>query len=100
VRRVVQRGDAAGRLDAVHQRHAHVHQHHVGVQFGCQGNGFGAVGRLAHHAEVVAGVDHHAEAGAHQGLVVGDQHADHPAVAAIRTIRPASATRIIRAPPR
>ena len=37
----------------------------------------GAVGGLADDVEVVLGVEDHAEAGAHERLVVGDQHARH-----------------------
>ena len=39
----------------------------------------GPVGRLADHLEAVLALDEDAEAGPHQGLVVGQQDADHGA---------------------
>ncbi|MGI9099714.1 MAG: hypothetical protein ACR2H2_14705 [Solirubrobacteraceae bacterium] len=39
-------------------------------------DGLLAVGRLADDRDVVLGLEHHPEAGAHQRLVVGDQDAD------------------------
>src|SRR5262249_13552443 len=38
-----------------------------------------AIGRLAHHADVLAGLQQHPEPRPDQGLVVGEQHPYHPA---------------------
>ena len=71
------REHAARRLDAVELGHADVHQHDVGLQRAAPAStASSAVGGLADDVEVVLGVEDHAEAGAHQRLVVGDQHAD------------------------
>ena len=50
-----------------------------------------AVGRLADDVEVVLGVEDHLEAGAHERLVVGDQHA-HDAHARAPAVSAASAS--------
>ena len=42
--------DLAGRLDPVHHRHPHVHEHHVRAGGRHQLDGLGSVGRLAEHA--------------------------------------------------
>ena len=68
--------DRARGLDAVHHRHADVHEHDVGRQFARERDRLGAVGGLAHDLEVGRRVDEHAEAAAHERLVVGDEHAD------------------------
>jgi hypothetical protein len=72
-----QRGHLARRLDAVELGHADVHQHDVGRQATRLLDRRVAVGRLADDVDVLLGVEDHAEAGAHQRLVVGDQDADH-----------------------
>ena len=40
-------------------------------------DGLGAVGRLAHHLDVVSGLEQDPEPGPDQRLVVGEQHPDH-----------------------
>ena len=72
-------GDALGGLDAVHARHAHVHEDDVGVQGPGLGQGGGAVGGLADDGDVLLGLQHHAEAHAHERLVVGEHDADRAA---------------------
>ena len=69
-------GDPAGRLEAVHHRHPDVHQHHVGVLAGGEGDGFGTVARLADDLDVGFAGEQHREAAAHERLVVGDHHPD------------------------
>ena len=69
-------GDALGGLDAVHTRHAHVHEDDVGVQGPGLGQGGGPVGGLADDSDVLLGLQHHAEAHAHERLVVGKHDAD------------------------
>jgi hypothetical protein len=66
-------------LEAVDVGHAHVHQHDVGPQLGGARHGHGAICGLADNLDVGLRGEDHAEPGAHQRLVVGDQHADHPA---------------------
>ena len=68
--------DPPSRLDPVDDRHADVHQHDVGPSALDQRDRLGAVGGLADDLDVVAGVEDHAEAAAHERLVVGDQDAD------------------------
>ena len=63
-------GDLPGRLDAVHPRHADVHQHHVGLQRPHLVEGLQAVPGLADDREVLLGLQDHPEAGAQQRLVV------------------------------
>ena len=73
------------RLDPVELGHADVHQHDVGLQPRGLLDGVEPVGRLADHLEVVLGVEDHAEPGAHERLVVGDQQADAQATLSSRT---------------
>jgi hypothetical protein len=71
--------DPPGGLQPVHPRHPDVHEHRVGPGPPDGGDRLGAIGRLGHHLDAVSGEDH-AESGAHQGLVVGDddpQRAGH-----------------------
>src|SRR5581483_12052862 len=68
--------------DAVHLRHPQVHQHHVGPLLAGEGDRHAAVGCLADHGDVVAGLQQHPEPGSQQGLVVGEQHPDHSAAPA------------------
>ena len=63
--------DGAGGLDAVQARHADVHEHHVGAQALGKLHRLIAVARLAHHLDAVVGRQDHAEAAAHQVLIVG-----------------------------
>ena len=53
----VGRDDPPGRLDPVHDRHAHVHQHDVGALLAAQPHGLRAVGRGADDGEVRLGVE-------------------------------------------
>ena len=69
-------GDPAGRLEAVHHRHPDVHQHHVGVLAGGEGDGLGAVARLADDLDVGLTGEQHREPAAHERLVVGDHDPD------------------------
>src|SRR5262249_30096810 len=57
-------------------RHAHVHQDHMREQPLCQLGRFGTVGCLGDDVDVFFGVQDHAEAVAHERLVVAEQHAD------------------------
>ena len=65
----------AGRLDAVHDRHLHVHEHDVGAQRAGQPHRLGAVAGLADDLEVVLDREDEREAGPHELLVVDEQHA-------------------------
>ena len=71
--------DPAGGLQAVHLGHPDVHQDHVGPGAPDRLDRLGAVGRLGDHVDAVGGEDH-PEAGADQGLVVGD---DAPAAGSV-----------------
>ena len=71
----IERLEPAGRLDAVHHGHPHVHQHDVGLGRGDQLQRLGAVARLPHHHELV-GVEERDEGVAEPRVVVHDQHAD------------------------
>ncbi len=66
----------AGGLDPVELGHADVHQHDVGLQVPGLRDRVEAVGGLADDLQIVLGVEDHAEPGAHERLVVGDQQAD------------------------
>ncbi len=55
--------DAPRRLDAVHARHSHVHEHHVRLQRAHGVEGLQAVRGLADHGDVRLGLQDHAEAG-------------------------------------
>ena len=65
------------RLDAVEVRHAHVHEDDVGVELARELERLHAVGRFAHELEVGPLLEHHAEAAAHERLVVDDENAGH-----------------------
>ena len=64
------------RLDPVEVRHAHVHEDHVRVELPRQLDPLLAVRRLADELEVVAFVEDHPKAAAHERLVVDDEHAN------------------------
>ena len=66
--------DPARGLDAVHLRHAHVHEHDIRVELRRQAHCLLAVPRLAHDRQVVLRVEHHAEADAQQRLIVDQEH--------------------------
>ena len=65
--------DLARRRDAVHDRHEHVHQHHVGVERVALANGIGAVLGLAHHLELWVEAEEHPQALTHDAVVVDDE---------------------------
>jgi hypothetical protein len=78
------RANLAAGLDAVQARHADIHHHHVRFQFPGHGHGFTPVIGFSDHREVGLGIHHHAQTGANQGVVVGQQdagllHAQPPA---------------------
>ena len=66
----------AGGLDAVQPRQRGVDEHDVGAQAASQRDRFLAGGRLADDADLAAGLQQRAKAGADQRLTVGDQHPD------------------------
>ena len=69
--------DAPRRLEAVELGHADVHQDDVGPQRAHLVDRLAAVRGLADDLDVGLGVEDHAEAGAHERLVVDEQDADH-----------------------
>jgi hypothetical protein len=86
------RGDPPGRLDAVEYRHADVHQQHVRrVPFG-DAHGLLPVGGLAHHLEVVLGLEQRGEPGPDQFLVIGQCYPDHGATRIMARLRRSAAT--------
>ena len=91
----------ARRLDPVHHRHTDVHEHDVGLQGVSLRDGHLAVLGLAHHLDVVVGVEDHAEAGAHEGLVVDDEDADaHRGRRALTANPPPGRLPAVSSPPR
>ncbi len=66
----------AGGLDAVHLRHAHVHQHDVGARHGHRRHRLAPAPRLRHDRQVRLRVHEHGQPGADQRLVVHQGHAD------------------------
>jgi hypothetical protein len=67
-----------GGREAVHPRHANVHQHDVWRMFS---NGRGhlvAIGCLAYEQYLVTAGKHHGERRTNHGVVVHDQHSDRP----------------------
>ncbi len=75
--------DPAGGLDPVELRHADVHEHDVGPRAPHHRDRLGAVVGLAHHLDVVLGVEEDPESGSHERLVVGEGDADQPVSALI-----------------
>ena len=73
-------GDPPRGLEAVHDRHADVHQHDVGALAGHERHRLGAVGGLTDDLDVGLTVEQHREAAAHERLVVGDDHPDRHSV--------------------
>jgi hypothetical protein len=65
--------DAAGGLQTVDLRHAHVHEHDVGTGPPDRVDRLRAGRGLGHHVHPTGGEDH-AEPGADQRLIVGDHH--------------------------
>ena len=87
-RRGGERGNTARGLNAVHAGHAHIHQHHVGMQGFRQRHGLGAVGRLPDHLHIRLRTNDHGKTGTHQLLVVRNNHANASAlVHALHCIR-------------
>lgn len=74
---VVVGGDQAGGLDAVEVGHADVHDHDVGAGAAGKPDGLAAGAGLADDRHVGGGLDEHREGLPDQGLVVGEQYADH-----------------------
>ena len=66
---------ARRRLEAVDHRHPDVEEAHVGPDAAGERHRLGAVGGLADDLDVGLRVEDHAEPGAHELLVVGDEHA-------------------------
>ena len=66
--------DPGGRGDPVDDGHGKVHQHHVGVQLGGQGDGLFAVGGGADDLDAGGQAEQGDQAFPDRGLVVGDQH--------------------------
>ncbi len=95
-------GEEARRLDAIHDRHADVHQHHVRSELPRQRHGLQTVRSLPHDREAGARLDNQPKADAHQRLVVGDQHRDghrYSSGSRTRTANPPSATTpVVRSP--
>jgi hypothetical protein len=89
--------EAAGRFQAVHLRHADVHQDNVRSEAARLRECVLAVLRFADYLDVLLGIEDQAEAAAHERLVVGDQHADHRGVGSTgrwaRMVKPPSGRR-------
>lgn len=83
-------GDRGGGLDAVQFGHPDVHEHDVGIEVRHQRDGLRAVARLADDVDVVRVVQDHPQSGAHEGLVVGDDHPDRHVGRVARTANPRS----------
>ena len=69
-------GQLPGRLHAVEDRHPDVHQADVGTQLASQPHRLPPVARLPHDLDAVQRAEDQPKPGAHQVLVVGDQHPD------------------------
>ena len=83
--------DLARGRDAVEARHADVHQDDVGALFADEVDRLLAVRRLARDLHVGLRLHDHAEACAHQRLVVGDDDADQLLRGSLaRTVKPPS----------
>ena len=68
--------DRGGRGEAVGAGHPDVHENDVRVMDPREVDGFGTVGRLRDHLQVVTGVDQDTEGRPEKGLVVGEQYTD------------------------
>ena len=87
----------ASGLEAVHVRHAQVHQNQVGVEPPGQLDGFLAVARFADDVDVRFLAQQQAQTGAGEPVVVGDQDASaHPSDG--RPVSRVSSRRPLRAP--
>ena len=58
------------------RRHAEIHQHDVGTVLGDRGGHLVAVGGLPDDRDVVGLAEHQPQAGAHERVVVDEEHAD------------------------
>ena len=67
--------DAAGGLEPVDHGHPDVHEDHVGLASRASASACSPFVGLADDLEVVGGLEEHAEARAHERLVVDDEHA-------------------------
>ena len=67
------RADLPRRLDAVQNRHGDVHHHHVRPMLLRQRHRLAAVGRLRHHLKARLALQQHAQAFAHDRVVVRQQ---------------------------
>ena len=90
--------DLAGGLQAVHHRHPHVHQDHVGVQVPRLADRVGAVRGLAHHHQARLGGEDRGEALPHHRLVIGDQ-ASRSRTAGRHAVTPSGSTADTTKPP-
>ena len=90
--------DLARGLEAGHARHRHVEHRDVGVLRLGGFEGAHAVGGLGHHLHVGLAVDQHAQAGADDAVVVGDQDADHR-ILSVTEVPPFGAERTSSSPP-
>ncbi len=70
-------GELPGRLDAVEDGHADVHQHDVGIERSGERDGLRAVGCLADHLDVALRLEDQPQAAADDRLVVDEEDADH-----------------------
>src|SRR6266516_7309609 len=73
--------DPTCRFDTVELGHAEVHEHDVGLEGAGELDRLEAVPGFPHYFNVVLGPQDHAKASPHERLVVGEQDADHSAVA-------------------
>ncbi|SEF63685.1 hypothetical protein SAMN05444920_101257 [Nonomuraea solani] len=64
-------------LNAIHFRHAHIHEHHIRTLFQGYRNGLGPRAGLTHHSQVRLGIDQHLETPPEQRLIVGNDYPDH-----------------------
>src|SRR4051794_4233308 len=70
-------GDPPRGHQAVNDRHANVHQDHIGIGLSSKAHRFFPVGCLANHGDVVLRVEQCTKAGADESLIVGDDDRDH-----------------------
>jgi hypothetical protein len=67
-------GNAAGGLDATHDRHIEVHDYHVRLQLKAERDRLPSVGRLADYIEARRS-ERRPETVSIKGVIIGDQHA-------------------------
>ena len=71
------RGDAPGRLDAIHDRHLDVDERDIRQVFLGQRQALAAIGGLGYHLDVLLDIEKRAESAADEGLVVDHKDTDH-----------------------